>query len=284
MRKVGTRTRQEDPEHFPEIRQVTHAGVRYRLNHQMAVGAFSTVFQAVDEWGNPLAVKRYHADGDLSLWKNEVDNLLRFRHPNVTYLHAAFEQEGWRYLVLERWGVAIGRLRVNDASKRERLCRFSSRGVLEALHFIHRAGYVHGDMNPGNILIKLSADKSPMGIKLCDLALGRPVPSTGEKGTIATWNPGPEWIDSAAFGTVGQPMDVYHAALALLNVLLGELPVFGNEEILGGAPQRLAMDLGTPLGAALAQALAPKSTERPVAIDLWRAIARTGAPKRSPAT
>ena len=274
MRNIGTKVKQEDPEHFPEIRRLKHAGVNYKLNHQLALGASSTVFQAVDEWRNPLVVKRYHADADPSAWQNEVANLLRFRHPLITYMHAAFEQEGWRYIVLEQWGVALGRVQVKETLQREQLCRFAARGILEALHFIHRAGYVHGDMNPGNVLLKLTAAKSPVGIKLCDLALSQPVQSTVKKRAIAAWNPVPEWYDPAAFGAVGQPMDIYHAALGLLNVLLGELPVFSKEEIVCGTPQRLALDLRTRLGEALAQALAPKSYERPAAVALWRAISK----------
>ncbi len=280
MRDTGTKLTQEDTEHFPEIRQLSYAGVRYQLNHQLALGATSTVFKAADEWGNPLVVKRYQADADAAMWKKEVANLHRLRHPRIIFMHAAFEQQGWRYIVLERWGVAFGRFKLKKPQGRERLCRLAARSTLEALHYIHRAGYVHGDMNPGNVLIKLTEANKPVGIKLCDLALAQAmVPGSRIKLKVAAWNPAPEWYDTATFGAVGQPMDIYHTALLLLEVLLGELPVFSEEEIVRGAPQRLALDLHSQLGEALALALTPQASERPVAVALWRAIAKATSPQ-----
>jgi serine/threonine protein kinase len=268
----------ENHESVPEIRRLSHEGVVYRLGHQVALGGTSTLFGATDEWGNDLVVKRYRSESDPFLWKNEVENLQRLRHPLINYMHAAFEHGGWRYIVLERWGVALRRVNAAERGQRELICRLVARDMTRVLHFFHVKGYVHGDMNSGNVLLRTDKVKRPLGVKLCDLALCASIGQVETRRAVAQKYITPECIDARAFGGMGRPpQDIYQAALILLEVMLkDEMPSFGVDEVVGGEPQRIAEGLGTPLGAALAQGLATKSGERPTAVGLWRLIAGAG--------
>ena len=265
---------QEDPGHVPEIRLLNHRGVVYTLGHQLALGATSVLFTATDDWGNQLAVKRYGADTDPLLWRNEVKNLKILRHPFINFMHDAFEQNGWRYVVLERYGVALRRVKVSDPTKRAQVCRTVARRVLEALHFIHRNGYVHGDVNPGNVLFKVAGTKGEHGIKLCDLALCMPKESRVGRWPIATRILPPEHHDRSAFNATIMPQqDIYQAARLLLTVFTGEHQVFEPSEIVSGRPQQAAMELGTSFGRALARGLDSQPNRRPGAVEFWRMIA-----------
>lgn len=272
MRVIPRNAEQEAVDDNVKNSRLFHAGIGYTLNQLLGKGAFSAVFQAEDDWGNSLAIKRFYADGDLASWKNEVANLARFRHPRIVFLHAAFEQDSRRYIVLEKWGVPIDTIQLDAAADRAVLSRLVARHLLEALHFIHRAGYLHGDIRPSNVLVALSKTNGFAGVKLCDFGFTQAAQATIKNWPVALWNPPPERYDPLVFGLVGPPSDIYHAALVILRVLLGELPVFSQDEIVGGAPQRLARGIGTPFGEALAQALAPASPSRPAALPLWRLL------------
>ena len=60
MRETGSSVVQADTTHFPAVQRLLYQGVGYKLGHQVALGASSTVFEGTDEWGNLLVVKRLH--------------------------------------------------------------------------------------------------------------------------------------------------------------------------------------------------------------------------------
>ena len=278
MRETGTQVTQADTSHFPAVQRVLYQGVAYRLGHQIAVGASSTVFEASDEWGNLLAAKRYHEGNDDSEWRREAENLRRLRHPRIVHLHAAFEHEGSRYLILERAGPSLARAKLAGPAERDPFARFAARFLMEGLHAIHAAGYIHGDVASGNVLATLDADARPVGVKLCDFALCRAANGTAPA-RVCAWNPPPEHYEPARFGAITQAMDIYHASLVLLELLVTELPVFSEADIVGGKPRQFALDQGLPLANVLAKGMAPRASERPAAIALWREVARLGKPE-----
>jgi serine/threonine protein kinase len=272
IRQVGEKVPMVDETNLPENRAFEYGGVQYVLGHQIARGRFSTVYKGRDEWGNSVVAKISNPGVNQLMWKNEVQNLLRLRHPNVVFMHAAFERNERGHIILERAGIGIGRVQVGERKEREILFNLAAKCLLEALNFIHSTGYVHTDMNPGNALLVLTPDNTPVTVKLCDLGLARKATELVAGHHRSKWNPPPETLD-VRFGDLGPAMDVYSTALVLMELLLGrELDYFTDDEICAGAPQRRALDLGDNLGTALASALNPKVSERVTAIELWRRI------------
>ena len=88
----------------------------------------------------------------------EAQTLVRFRHPNIIRAHRALRANGTAYIVLdydegetlETWLAELGRL-----PTQKEVDRILS-PLLGALESVHAAGYVHGDLNPGNVLMRRS--------------------------------------------------------------------------------------------------------------------------------
>ena len=272
MREIGTKVAMVDEEKFPEQRTFLVADITYVLGHQIARGGFSTVYKARDEWGNNLVAKVYNADVAPGMWRNEIEHYQRLRHPHIVRMYAGFELEDQGHIILEYGGLGMGRVMVGSDEERRLLLPLVAKGMLEALHYMHQGGFVHTDINPGNVLLLLSPDNHPRVVKLCDLGLTMKDSDLVRGRHTAKWNPPPENLD-ARFGDLGPSMDIYSAALVLMELLLGEeLTRFSEEEIFSGAPQHRALEVGGTLGAALASALSPQADKRVTAIELWRQI------------
>jgi serine/threonine-protein kinase len=199
------------------------------------------------------------------------------RHPNITYIHDAFVYDNAFYIVVEKCWYSLDRIitRID-----ENWLPHIARDVLQALSYIHRFGYVHKDVHPGNVFVSLTsdiitADQAPYPtFKLGDLGITRLEHDIRVTGTIlAPWMQPPEAIDPQRYGTVGKPTDVYHTALLLLAVLRREVSPFSEQDILSGLPQRLAERTGSVFGPSLANALQPQvlyRTQTP--IEFWREV------------
>ena len=253
----------------------------YFIGEHIGSGSFGDVYECTDEWANPLVAKVLKPalpfEQMRQRWEEEVGNLMRMRHPNITYIHDAFVYDNAFYIVVEKCWYSLDRIitRID-----ENWLPHIARDVLQALSYIHRFGYVHKDVHPGNVFVSLTtdiitADQAPYPtFKLGDLGITRLEHEIRQTGTIlAPWMQPPEAIDPQRYGTVGKPTDVYHTALLLLAVLRREVTPFSQQDILSGLPQRLAERTGSVFGPALANALQPQvlyRTQTP--IEFWREI------------
>lgn len=85
---------------------------RRALNPQNAVPLPSG---GTDDWGNLLVAKVLLPQGKpyeqvRDEWLHEFKNLVQLRHPNVTYVHQAFEYRDTFYLIIERCDMSLMRL------------------------------------------------------------------------------------------------------------------------------------------------------------------------------
>ena len=90
-------------------------------------------------------------------------------HPNICTLHDIGSQDGMTYLVLEYVdGETLeARLQKGPLSLKQALeCGME---ICDALEKAHRAGLVHRDLKPGNVMLTAS------GAKLMDFGLAKPV-------------------------------------------------------------------------------------------------------------
>jgi serine/threonine-protein kinase len=153
--------------------------------------------------------------------------------------------------------------------------------VLCALDHLHRAGYTHRNLHPGNVFLTASPEPATAlpaggGIKLGGLAVTQLLGNVDVLNLLtARWLVPPEYLNPSEFGRMDQRLDIYQAGLLLLAVLQGQLPRFSFEEIVAGAPARVARELGSE---ALERALQPKVGDRfDSALELWRALEAGGA-------
>jgi len=209
---------------------------RYRLEQVVARGGMATVYVAVDDrLDRTVAVKVMHAglaeDPDfVARFTQEAKAAARLSSADVV---AVFDQgrdaaSGAAYLVME---LVAGRTLRDVVRERAPLTPALALELLEpvlrALAAAHRAGIVHRDVKPENILL---GDDGR--IKVADFGLARAVAastrtSTGLLiGTVAYLAP-----EQVEHGTADPRTDVYAAGIVLWEALTGRPPYSGDSPL-----------------------------------------------------
>jgi serine/threonine-protein kinase len=167
--------------HLPSEGDVIESnGHEFRLGKQLGHGAFSRVYECTDEWGNSLVAKVLKPAGRTyeevkDAWQLELNNLRQLRHPNITYVHAAFVCEHTFYIIVERCFITLEEF-IKSVSGESWLLHVA-RDILHGLDFIHKSGYVHKDLHAGNVFMaqvnsRLDPDATPEWIfKIGDFGL-----------------------------------------------------------------------------------------------------------------
>jgi hypothetical protein len=140
---------------------------RYRLVEQLGRGGMGVVWRAVDEvLGREVAVKelRTYTDSsapelaDLTVrMQREARAAARVRHPGVVAVHDVAEHEGRPVIVMELVdGPSLDDVLSTRGVMDPREAAGIGASVLEALGAAHRAGVLHRDVKPGNVLLDRS--------------------------------------------------------------------------------------------------------------------------------
>ena len=209
---------------------------RYRILERIARGGMSTVYAAVDERLDRLvAVKvmsaALSADPNFSdRFAREARAAARLTHLNVVSVydqgHDRAPDGHHVFLVME---LVEGRTLRELIRERGRLTPAEAVSIMEpvlsALAAAHRAGLVHRDVKPENIL--LSDDGI---VKVADFGLARAVEADAEStrtglmmGTVAYCAP-----ETISKGVADPRSDVYAAGVVLFELLTGTPPYSGD--------------------------------------------------------
>ncbi len=241
----------------------------YVTEELIGQGAASEVWAArCARTGEQVALKRLRGSAshqDLQRLRAEAGLLASFSHPNVIGLRGVRSDDAGLVLVLERAARSLTELLgAHGVLRADRLV-----GVLaplaEALGHAHTRGILHGDISPGNILLR--ADGVPL---LADLGTARllalcggsssPVAGSGVYGT-------PGFIDPAL--EHGEPFgpasDVYALAAVAACALVGERLDDASDAVQSWANR--AHQLGVPpaLAVAICAVLVSPRAGRPAA-------------------
>ncbi|WP_432055236.1 Stk1 family PASTA domain-containing Ser/Thr kinase [Streptomyces sp. bgisy022] len=203
---------------------------RYRVEARIAVGGMATVYRAVDtRLDRVLALKVMHpalaADASfVERFIREAKSVARLAHPNVVQVFDQGTDGAYVYLAMEYIAGCTLRdvLRERGALK-PRAALDILEPVLAALGAAHRAGFVHRDMKPENVLI---GDDGR--VKVADFGLVRAVDTvTNTTGTVlgTVSYLAPEQIEH---GTADPRVDVYACGILLYEMLTGEKPHDGD--------------------------------------------------------
>ena len=93
--------------------------------------------------------------GGLERFIREARTLARFDHPNIVRVHSVFEYNGTAYMVMrfeegETLAAMLERRHVLSESELLRVLM----PIVEGLELVHKAGFIHRDIKPDNILIR----------------------------------------------------------------------------------------------------------------------------------
>ncbi|MFK3731208.1 Stk1 family PASTA domain-containing Ser/Thr kinase [Streptomyces sp. NPDC088090] len=203
---------------------------RYRVDARIAVGGMATVYRAVDtRLDRVLALKVMHpalaADAVfVERFIREAKSVARLAHPNVVAVFDQGAEGAYVYLAMEYVsGCTLRDVLRERGALQPRAALDILEPVLAALGAAHRAGFVHRDMKPENVLI---GDDGR--VKVADFGLVRSVNSatatTGAVlGTVSYL--APEQIEH---GTADTRADVYACGVVLYEMLTGAKPHSGD--------------------------------------------------------
>ncbi|MFD4374906.1 Stk1 family PASTA domain-containing Ser/Thr kinase [Streptomyces sp. NPDC058486] len=203
---------------------------RYRVDARIAVGGMATVYRAVDtRLDRVLALKVMHpalaADAVfVERFIREAKSVARLAHPNVVAVFDQGAEGAYVYLAMEYVsGCTLRDVLRERGALQPRAALDILEPVLAALGAAHRAGFVHRDMKPENVLI---GDDGR--VKVADFGLVRSVGSatatTGAVlGTVSYL--APEQIEH---GTADTRADVYACGVVLYEMLTGGKPHAGD--------------------------------------------------------
>jgi serine/threonine-protein kinase len=203
---------------------------RYRVEARIAVGGMATVYRAVDtRLDRVLALKVMHpalaADGSfVERFIREAKSVARLAHPNVVQVFDQGTDGGYVYLAMEYVaGCTLRDVLRERGALRPRAALDVLESVLAALGAAHRAGFVHRDMKPENVLI---GDDGR--VKVADFGLVRAVDTvTNTTGTVlgTVSYLAPEQLEH---GTADPRVDVYACGVMLYEMLTGRKPHDGD--------------------------------------------------------
>ncbi|MFD0342870.1 Stk1 family PASTA domain-containing Ser/Thr kinase [Streptomyces sp. NPDC127117] len=203
---------------------------RYRVDARIAVGGMATVYRAVDtRLDRVLALKVMHpalaTDASfVERFIREAKSVARLAHPNVVAVFDQGAQGQYVYLAMEYVaGCTLRDVLRDRGALQPRAALDILEPVLAALGAAHRAGFVHRDMKPENVLI---GDDGR--VKVADFGLVRAVGTvtntTGSVlGTVSYL--APEQIED---GTADTRTDVYACGVVLYEMLTGSKPHGGD--------------------------------------------------------
>ncbi|MEV8312950.1 Stk1 family PASTA domain-containing Ser/Thr kinase [Streptomyces sp. NPDC059900] len=203
---------------------------RYRVDGRIAVGGMATVYRAVDtRLDRVLALKVMHPTlaADVSFvdrFIREAKSIARLSHPNVVGVYDQGTDGAYVYLAMEYVaGCTLRDVLRERGALQPRAALDILEPVLAALGAAHRAGFVHRDMKPENVLI---GDDGR--VKVADFGLVRAVDTvTNTTGTVlgTVSYLAPEQIEH---GTADTRVDVYACGVVLYEMLTGAKPHSGE--------------------------------------------------------
>jgi serine/threonine-protein kinase len=220
---------------------------KYRIVGQLGRGGMGTVYKAVDETlEREVAIKVLNpelADTDIMRrFRVEATTLAKLNHPEIATIYELFRSDTDLFMVMEFVrGETLDKLTERSgALPPERAAALVDR-VLSALEHAHRAGIVHRDMKPANVMVTEHG-----GVKIMDFGIARVRGS--EHMTIDGFMMGtPAYMPPEQ--VLGQEVDgradLYSVGVMFYRLLTGALPFRADTAI--GMVQKQIADPPAPL-------------------------------------
>ncbi|WP_309105048.1 Stk1 family PASTA domain-containing Ser/Thr kinase [Microbacterium sp.] len=214
---------------------------RYRVDELIGHGGMAKVYRGYDlTLGRDVAIKILDAElardtAFRTRFRLEAQAASRMSHPSIVRVYDAGDEAGADagtvvpYIVMElvtgtllKDIISTGPVPVADA------VRYVD-GILEALDYSHRAGVVHRDIKPGNVMVTEKGQ-----VKVMDFGIARAVSDSSSTvaettqilGTAAYFSP-----EQAKGEPVDPRADLYSTGVVLYELLTGRQPFRGESPV-----------------------------------------------------
>ena len=207
----------------------------YTLTHKIGSGGFATVYKALDNHGNPVALKLPKFIDEtidfshLQKFKTEAEIWNKLTHENIVGFYEA-KTIPMVYLAIEL---------MEGGSLKDLMTHYSlSTGetvdimlqVLDGISYAHRMATIHRDLKPENILFT-----SDGTAKVSDWGIGKFMASESAKKTMGTKGTllysAPEQISKKKYGAVDWQTDIFQMGIVFYEVLTGVNPFIDEDPI-----------------------------------------------------
>jgi non-specific serine/threonine protein kinase len=210
---------------------------RYRLIEKIGEGGMGVVWKAEDPTlGREIAIKviseRVEDSRRIDRLRSEARSLAALSHPNIVTLHSIEEADGVTFLTMEFVrGTPLGKLIPSGGMAPARFFELAI-PLVAAISSAHRAGVIHRDLKPDNVVVGVDSMLKVLDFGLAKLRLtGSNLEDTTR--TVSTANRivgtvaymAPEQIEG---GDVDPRSDVFALGVMLWEMLTGQHPFGGG--------------------------------------------------------
>lgn len=217
---------------------------RYRIDEIIGRGGMASVYRGRDlTLDRPVAIKLLKRElaADASFrtrFRLEAQAASRMSHPTIVRVYDAGEDSETDpdgsvhpvpYIVMELVEGRLLKQVIADGPLSEDAAVRYADGILEALEYSHRAGVVHRDIKPGNVMVTTDGQ-----VKVMDFGIARAVSDSSSTvaetttiiGTASYFSP-----EQAKGEPVDARADLYSAGVVLFELLTGEAPFRGDSAV-----------------------------------------------------
>ena len=274
---------------------------RYTIHNILGQGGFGITYLAHDKNRRQLvAIKEYlppdlatrSADGKvipltenyredfawgLERFTAEARILSKFEHPNIVRVLSVFETKGTAYMTMRyEDGMSLAKILERGATLDENWLKNMVLPIIDGLRTVHRAGFIHRDIKPGNIYIR--KDQSPV---LLDFGSARRTDGVETKTLTTLVSPGYAPFEQyyARSDKQGARTDIYGLGATLYRATVGAVPcdaIARSEALLSGgedpyepATSAAAERYSTEFLCAIDHALSFREERRPRDLAEW---------------
>jgi serine/threonine-protein kinase len=192
---------------------------KYRIVSSLGSGGFGAVYLAEDTWiDKKVALKVPHKQLDFSQLLKEPRLLASMSHPNVVTVLTAEKQDDVFFIVMEYVpGATLENIIIREGVlDLARALDFSCQ-ICNAVDHAHRAGILHRDLRPGNMLV------TDTGLlKVTDFGTSRFL-EIAAHGTTVIGSP-PYMAPEQFEGKAVFASDIYSVGVTMYQMLTGSLP------------------------------------------------------------